>query len=571
MTKIYENEQMNSDFLLADSILNVNGAYYVNDDVASIKYAIDLNGAVVAALDTSTSNYFGIDSNNDYNYYRASNYIPATHAVILVGWDDNYSRYNFGSSIPDSDGAWLVKNSKNDHQYFWLSYEEGSLSDNLMTISGVEKASKSEKMLSYDYYPVAYSQNVVNSEFYMCNVFDVSYYASTYDQINKVMFYLRNETDGCTYEIKICQLNDSGDLPSNLNNYLTLASGEFKGEGYITADLDVPYTFTSDNDCAVIVKVIPKSPNSQIYIPYEGDFDTKEHGVTLQAQINSGESFYGFTAENNNIVWSDCYDENQYNISGNLVVRPVLNDSDYSQASVSISPSEVSVCDNDVNITISGNTSLFSIHTPSNIVLREDIDYVRTNDGIILKGDYLNSLGDNYTMLVFEFNDNLTRNLIINPKSTLTQINLIGNPIAGDTLTAECVGIPERDDYDVSYQWQISPNGISWYDITNANSNTYTITENEYNLYIRVKVTSSSTFGNVVYPLEITSPSTPYKVVILGDVDFNGIVRTDDATLVNKYLVGLATLNDRQLLAADANRDGVVNISDVTRIQQIAV
>lgn len=145
-----------------------------------------------------------------------------------------------------------------------------------------------------------------------------------------------------------------------------------------------------------------------------------------------------------------------------------------------------------------------------------------------------------------------------------------GNPIVGNTLNATCVGSPEKVNYDVNYQWQVSVNGTSWFDITNANSNTYTISNNEYDLFIRVKVTSNNQYGNVVYPLEKCSISTKHKVVILGDVDLNGTVNTNDAILLSKYLAELATLNERQLLTADANKDGVINVNDVRCIQQIA-
>lgn len=43
------------------------------------------------------------------------------------------------------------------------------------------------------------------------------------------------------------------------------------------------------------------------------------------------------------------------------------------------------------------------------------------------------------------------------------------------------------------------------------------------------------------------------------------------ATMVSKYLAGLVTLDDRQMLAADANRDGLVNLFDVRCIQEITI
>jgi len=70
-----------------------------------------------------------------YNGYTVYNYkgdlinFP-NHAVSIIGWDDNFSRYNFPESIrPDSNGAFLVLNSwgenwGTDGGCFWVSYED---------------------------------------------------------------------------------------------------------------------------------------------------------------------------------------------------------------------------------------------------------------------------------------------------------------------------------------------------------------------------------------------------------------------------------------------------------------
>lgn len=53
------------------------------------------------------------------------------HAVMVVGWDDNFSKDNFtAASKPVNDGAWLVRNSWGIYaSYFWMSYETCSLAD----------------------------------------------------------------------------------------------------------------------------------------------------------------------------------------------------------------------------------------------------------------------------------------------------------------------------------------------------------------------------------------------------------------------------------------------------------
>ena len=66
-----------------------------------------------------------------------------------------------------------------------------------------------------------------------------------------------------------------------------------------------------------------------------------------------------------------------------------------------------------------------------------------------------------------------------------------------------------------------------------------------------------------------TEPITePEPQPVLGDVDLDGKVTIDDATLLMRYLVEMEDLTDEQLKLADVNRDGKVNIMDVTDIQR---
>ena len=57
--------------------------------------------------------------------------------------------------------------------------------------------------------------------------------------------------------------------------------------------------------------------------------------------------------------------------------------------------------------------------------------------------------------------------------------------------------------------------------------------------------------------------------VLYGDVNLNGVVEINDATLLQQYLSDFTTLNSTQLRAADANRDGNVNVRDVTTIRRM--
>lgn len=574
LSKITDNliTLTDEDFTEAESLLNVTNAQYLSiRNAAAVKHAIMEYGSVVTGI--WVPNIFGVDYNGDYNAYN--NGAGATnHAVMIVGWDDSYSKNNFlGDTKPQSDGAWLIKNSYSSAGYFWLSYSDTSLyseKNSVAVITGVQKSNNDEHMLSYDYFTPEYNSSVVfRDKVYFCNVFDISGYTASYNQINKVMFYLRST--GCDYSVKIVQLDNNGNIPGNVDNYSALAQGSYDGEGYLTVNLTTPYYFTSNNKCAVIVELTPPD-NKRIYLPYEGNVSKTGNmgSPLLSPEINSGESYYGTKDSNNNIVWKDCDEDNTYGDSGhkgNLIIRPVLKKTNSTDTDISITPDSIIPSDEDVNIQITGNTTLFSIHTSTNYILREDKDYSRTGTGIILKESFINSLNGAYTNLVFEFNNDTTKNVIVNPKSVLSRVEISGDPVIGETLSAVCYGVPPKDEYDVTYQWYSSPDGNDWYKIGDAESKDYTVGGNVKSQYIKVEVTAER-FGNVEYPTVMCSEKTNCKAVVLGDVNLDGNVSVLDVTEIQKYLAHFVTLNSEQLLAADFNRDGYITVMDVTRLQQ---
>lgn len=56
----------------------------------------------------------------------------------------------------------------------------------------------------------------------------------------------------------------------------------------------------------------------------------------------------------------------------------------------------------------------------------------------------------------------------------------------------------------------------------------------------------------------------------IGDVNRDGVVNVLDATLVQKHLAGIATLDDEQLVLADIDGNSTINVSDATAIQKLA-
>lgn len=82
--------------------------------------------------------FFGQATTNEVNpYYNPETYahyvnesIEPSHAVSIIGWDDNFNASNF-LITPPSDGAWIVKNSYGtnwgDNGFFYISYYDKTL------------------------------------------------------------------------------------------------------------------------------------------------------------------------------------------------------------------------------------------------------------------------------------------------------------------------------------------------------------------------------------------------------------------------------------------------------------
>ena len=92
-------------------------------DNAGIKEAILRYGGVVTGMYYSSSCLSG----SSY-YYSGSAFTD--HSVVIVGWDDTYSRNNFART-PEGDGAFIVKNSWGEEWgndgYFYVSYYDTRL------------------------------------------------------------------------------------------------------------------------------------------------------------------------------------------------------------------------------------------------------------------------------------------------------------------------------------------------------------------------------------------------------------------------------------------------------------
>ena len=140
---------LSSEYAYGKNAAYMTDAYFTNirTNPELVKEQIMEHGGVGITYYEST--YYHKTTSENVSYVQDSYYVPVTenlayggyHAVMIVGWDDNYSRENFGYSEaerPASDGAWLVRNSWGENTpYFWISYCDPKISDSAVSFDFV--------------------------------------------------------------------------------------------------------------------------------------------------------------------------------------------------------------------------------------------------------------------------------------------------------------------------------------------------------------------------------------------------------------------------------------------------
>ena len=108
------------DWLLKDA------NYYSMDDTENIKKILMEKGAMQIPVH--------VMSRNEYNsVFNKATILTPNETMVLVGWDDDFPRENFGTYTPEHNGAWLaldmMAGAYGGDGYFWISYEDKTLCD----------------------------------------------------------------------------------------------------------------------------------------------------------------------------------------------------------------------------------------------------------------------------------------------------------------------------------------------------------------------------------------------------------------------------------------------------------
>lgn len=271
-----------------------------------IKQSIIDNGGVSTAYAHNTS----FESYDRTSYFMPSSYNGSYtgHAIEVVGWDDNYSKENFGTAYterPANDGAWLVKNSWGDYNvlggYFWISYEDKYIFDNKYkpsyTIMEYEEITENKKLYQNEIYGATYEFDYLKSfeNVSYINKFDFS---EDFNNLDKVVF--ETTSTGADYTIYYIPTDEeTGELIQDKAEWQELYSDIVPFSGYICADIEDYKLPTGMGGLAV---TIDTSSANEKFLTEESEYVENSFGVGEWITNTSG--VFSFI---NDSKYGDCY------------------------------------------------------------------------------------------------------------------------------------------------------------------------------------------------------------------------------------------------------------------------
>lgn len=257
---------------------HLENAYEINikQQPDQVKEMIEKNGAV-GAMYYDRDSAWGLYGDGSYTYYDTDT-LGGGHAIMIVGWDDNFSKENFKEgNKPANNGAWLVRNSWGDYKdYFWMSYDTVSLKDTAWAFdfTGTDNYDNNYQLDG------GIGTYKVSNYTTMANVFTVGEKDGITSESLKAVSLSMTREANVGYKIEIyTDLSDINDPTSGTLQESATTEGESAYAGYYTIPL---------ND---EVKLIPGSSFSVV--------------VTLDKAALDHESAYS-VANGDNVIW-DCH------------------------------------------------------------------------------------------------------------------------------------------------------------------------------------------------------------------------------------------------------------------------
>ena len=253
-------------------------------DYEAVKRAVYLYGGVQSSLYTAM-----VSDRDDTHYYRKETGAywyngdeKPNHDVVIIGWDDHYSRDNFNQP-PEGDGAFICANSWGgefgDDGYFYVSYYDTNIGIHNILYSGIESADNYDHIYQADLCGWVGQLGYGKESAFFANI----YTAEEKEELEAVGFYATGENTS----YQVYTVTDA-EGSSQFGRRRKVASGEVANAGYYTVLLDKTVTLEAGERFAVIVEITTPGAIHPVAIEYS----SPDKGLTVD--LSDGEGYISY-------------------------------------------------------------------------------------------------------------------------------------------------------------------------------------------------------------------------------------------------------------------------------------
>ncbi len=270
-------------------------------DLENIKKMVFKYGGVQSSFYASVLN-----KNRGTKYYNSYTnsycYIgdeKPNHDIVIIGWDDNYSKDNFNLDV-EGDGAFICRNSWGDdfgdNGDFYISYYDTNIGVHNVVYTKVESINNYDNIYQTDLCGCVGKLGYDQESAFFANV----YTPNSDEELKAVGFYATGiDTQ---YSIYICE--DFKDVSSLSKRSDPVMTGQLKNSGYYTINLDTPVKLQKGKKFAVIIRIT--TPNSTRPVAVEYSYDEQTETVV----IDDGEGYVSLKGVN----WDNTEKEHYCNV-----------------------------------------------------------------------------------------------------------------------------------------------------------------------------------------------------------------------------------------------------------------
>lgn len=239
-----------------------------------------------------------LDYNTDHSAYYYSGDQEANHDVVIVGWDDHFSRAYF-NQMPQQDGAFICRNSWGESfgedGYFYVSYEDVVLG---------KQAAAYTRLENPDNYTRIYQSDMLGWVGTLGYGAETAWFSNVYraydDEVLKAAGFYAVEEESC-YDLYV--VPDYTQI-ENLAQRIYVGSGYLEKSGYYTIELEESVRLDAGKEFAMIVCMTTKGCDRPIAIEYAAS------DLTANAVLDDGKGYVSFDG----ITWTSAEQEYGCNI-----------------------------------------------------------------------------------------------------------------------------------------------------------------------------------------------------------------------------------------------------------------